>query len=59
MYKRQGFIAQEIQPIIPKIVSADRDGHLSVEYDKIVAVLTKAIQELSAEVTALKAKVGA
>ena len=54
-----GFIAQEIQPIIPKIVSADRDGHLSVEYDKIVAVLTKAIQELSAEVTALKAKVGA
>jgi len=54
-----GFIAQEIQPIIPKIVSADRDGHLSVEYDKIVAVLTKAIQELSAKVTALEAKVGA
>jgi Chaperone of endosialidase len=61
-----GFIAQEIQPIIPKIVSADRDGHLSVEYDKIVAILTKAIQELkntvdeqSQQIAALQSKVGA
>jgi hypothetical protein len=53
-----GFIAQEVQPIIPEVVH-DTGEYLGISYGNITAVLVKAIQELSAEVEALKAKVGA
>jgi hypothetical protein len=42
-----GFIAQELQKIIPYIVKegADKDKILSVDYNSIIPVLTKGIQE--------------
>jgi len=50
-----GFIAQEVQPIIPEVVH-DTGEYLGISYGNITAVLVKAIQELSAKVTALESK---
>ena len=63
----EGFIAHELQEVIPHAVTGikdavDDDGkpvYQGVDYSKIVVHLVAAIQELSAEVEALKAKVGA
>jgi hypothetical protein len=63
----EGFIAHELQTVIPHAVTGEKDAigedgnpiHQGVDYSKIVVHLVAAIQELSAEVEALKAKVGA
>jgi hypothetical protein len=63
----EGFIAHELQAVIPHAVVGEKDainedGSIKpqgVDYSKIVVHLVAAIQELSAEVEALKAKVGA
>ena len=63
----EGFIAHELQAIIPAAVSGekdavDEDGKIipqGVDYSKLVVHLVAAIQELTAKVTALEAKVGA
>jgi hypothetical protein len=58
--KRMGFIAQNIQPLIPEMVSAtkekapDGSDYLTVTPDYILPVLVKAIQELKAENDTLK-----
>lgn len=65
--KGEGFIAHELQAIIPAAVIGEKDAvdekgnpeYQGVDYSKIVVHLVAAIQELSAEVKALKAKVGA
>ena len=68
-----GFIAQEVKPLVPIAIDGtgaafeENEDEESGEYhakilkignDKLIPVLVKAIQELSAEVEALKAKVG-
>ena len=53
-----GFIAQEIEQILPEFVGENIDGMKTVNYGQMVSVLVKAIQDLSAEVNALKAKLG-
>tara|TARA_Y100000593_G_scaffold6087_1_gene11711 strand:- start:5761 stop:8313 length:2553 start_codon:yes stop_codon:yes gene_type:complete len=55
-----GFIAQEVYFAIPEAVRGDVDNGdiLSLGNKAIMAALTKAVQELSAKVTALEAKVG-
>ncbi len=47
-----GFIAQEIQKVMPFIVTegADKDRLLSVDYISIIPVLTKAIQEQQTQI---------
>jgi hypothetical protein len=58
-----GFIAHEIQEIIPNVVSGAKDAidaegnpvYQGVDYSKLVPILTAAIQELSAKVAALEA----
>jgi hypothetical protein len=63
----EGFIAHELQEVIPHAVTGEKDainkdGSIKpqgVDYSKIVVHLVAAIKELSAEVEALKAKVGA
>jgi hypothetical protein len=60
----EGFIAHELQEIIPLAVSGEKDalnedGSIKpqgVDYSKIVVHLVAAIQELSAKVAALEAK---
>jgi hypothetical protein len=61
---REGFIAHELAEIIPSAVNGVKDaltedGNIqpqSLRLDPIIAVLTKAVQELSARVAALEAK---
>jgi hypothetical protein len=50
--KQKGFIAQEVESIIPEVVHGE-DGNKSINVTGIVAQLTKALQELSDKVEAL------
>jgi len=60
---REGFIAHELAEVIPSAVNGTKDavtddGNIqpqSLRLDPIIAVLTKAVQELSARVAALEA----
>lgn len=46
--KRQyGFIAQEVEALLPEIVNTDNEGYKSIDYIKVIPFLTKAIQELA------------
>jgi hypothetical protein len=54
-----GFIAQEVKKIIPEVVNGNENSKnpelgLSIEYQNMVSLLTKAIQELKAEIDILK-----
>jgi hypothetical protein len=51
-----GFIAQEMQEVVPDVVKEMEDGTLSIQYAKLVPVLVNAIKELQAEVELLKSK---
>jgi hypothetical protein len=53
----EGLIAQEVMEIVPNAVSQnEEDVYYQMDYSKLVTPLIKAIQELSAEVEELKAK---
>ena len=49
-----GFIAQEVEPLIPEVIGKNHNGKLSVDYPKITAVLTKALQEAILRIEALE-----
>jgi hypothetical protein len=51
-----GVIAQEVEKIIPEIVTTRANGFKAVKYEKIVPLLIEAIKELSAEIDKLKGK---
>ena len=44
-----GVIAQEVEKVVPEVVSEDREGIKSVSYGKLVGVLIEATKELRAE----------
>jgi hypothetical protein len=50
--KQLGFIAQDIGTILPEVVSFEES--MSVNYQAIIPILTKAIQEQQAQIEALK-----
>jgi hypothetical protein len=50
-----GMIAQEVETVLPELVSTDSDGYKSLAYDKMTAVLLEAVKELKAQNDALKA----
>ena len=52
-----GFIANQVQSIIPEAVGQTHNGYLTLEYPKLTAVLCKAIQELDVQKKALEVKV--
>lgn len=52
-----GFIAQEVEPILPEVVSTDGDGFKSVGYANIVALLSEAIKEQQAMIEELRAEI--
>jgi hypothetical protein len=61
--RRIGFIAQEIYPIIPEIVSKGDDGEYTessrtwgIDYAGLSPVLVKAIQELNQQIESLKSE---
>jgi hypothetical protein len=54
-----GVIAQELQAILPDCVKTESTGVMSVNSDNITWHLINAVKELSAELNALKQKIGA
>lgn len=53
-----GLIAQEVEEVVPEVVSEDANGMKSVNYGALVGVLIEAVKELSGEIENLKAKLG-
>jgi hypothetical protein len=55
---RGGFIAQEVDEVFPEFVSKPQHENemMGVDYNGMIAVLTKAIQELKSEIDILKAR---
>ncbi len=59
---REGFIAHEVQEVIPSAVNREKDVENSLQtlnLDAIVSVLTKALQEAVAKIETLETKVAA
>ena len=56
--KRYGFIAQEVQTILPDTITGTETEteYLGLDYNGVLAVAVKAIQELKAEIDELKNK---
>ena len=55
--KDYGVIAQEIEEILPELVTTRENGYKAVKYDKIISLLIEGIKELSTEVKELKEKI--
>ena len=49
-----GFIAQELQKVLPDLVKSRTDGILQVNYTAMIPFLTKALQEQHAEIVELR-----
>ncbi len=47
-----GFIAQEVESVLPELVSTDRDGFKSVSYANAVPVLVEAVKEQQTQLSA-------
>lgn len=52
-----GYIAQDIETVLPAVVSTDSNGDKSVNYDATIAILLEAIKELNAKVIALESRI--
>ena len=52
-----GVVAQEVQEVIPEVVTEKSDGTLTVNYQAMVGLLIEAIKELKEELDELKQKV--
>ena len=53
-----GFSAQDVLELVPEAVYGSEETEYGISYGKLVPVLVEAIKELTAEVEALKKKVG-
>lgn len=54
-----GFIAQEVQQVVPEVINSNADGKLGMKYGQLTATLTKALQEAIAKIETLETKVAA
>ncbi len=48
--RQVGFIAQDVQKVLPEVVSKGANGYYSVEYGNITALITEAVKELDNKV---------
>ena len=57
---QMGLIAQQVQQVLPQVVKPNGFGdYLTVEYDKLVAVLIEGIKEQQQEINTLKSEIQA
>jgi len=54
-----GFVAQEVESVIPELVTTDPNGFKSVKYANITAVLVEAVKEQQSQIETLKKTVEA
>ena len=54
-----GLIAQEVEEVLPELVSEGEDGYKGIEYSKLTAVLVEAIKEQQLQIEALRSRVDA
>jgi len=54
--KDVGVIAQEVQKVLPEVVTEREDGYLAVKYEKIIPLLIEAIKDQQKEIEDLKKK---
>ena len=52
--KSIGMIAQEVQEVIPDVVTTDDNGYMGIKYTNVIGVLVEAIKELKADFEAYK-----
>ncbi|EAY29654.1 tail fiber domain-containing protein [Microscilla marina] len=52
--QRLGFIAQDLQQVLPEAVAKDEKGFLSVNYSEVVPLLVEAMKEQQAKIDALE-----
>lgn len=52
--RQMGLIAQDVEQVVPELVSTDADGYKSVEYSHMVALLLEAMKEQQAQIEELK-----
>jgi len=55
--KQIGFIAQDIEEIIPEVVQTSNDGYKAIDYSRLTAVLAGAIKEQQIQIEELKLEV--
>ncbi|OFY86554.1 MAG: hypothetical protein A3F72_08725 [Bacteroidetes bacterium RIFCSPLOWO2_12_FULL_35_15] len=55
--KQIGFIAQEVEKIVPEIVYTDSKGFKSIDYSRLTPVLIEAIKELNTKVESLEKEI--
>lgn len=47
--KQIGFIAQEVEKLVPELVHTDKEGYKTMSYDRVTALLVEAVKELKKE----------
>ena len=56
---RYGFIAQDVQKVLPDAVSKSKNGYLMLNYTEIIAPLTALVQQQEERITQLEARLKA
>jgi len=51
-----GFIAQDVNKVVPQIVYGTGDGDLGLDYSKLTSILVEAVKEQQAQINDLKSK---
>ena len=54
--KDVGVLAQDVEKVLPEVVSEREDGYLAVKYEKIIPLLIEAIKDQQKEIEELKKK---
>jgi hypothetical protein len=55
--RQVGVIAQQVEKVLPEVVSEDNNSYLSVDYSKIVPLLIEAINEQSSNIKDLEDRI--
>ena len=56
--RQLGFIAQEMQKVYPELIITDKQGYLSVDYQRFTVILLEAIKEQQKIIDKLQSAVG-
>ena len=49
-----GLIAQDVQSVLPEVISIDNNNMLNIEYNKMMGLIIEAIKELDNKINLIK-----